>query len=67
MRASTEMAAITLPEISGKAWCEMNLTSTARGLTVGLATPEIAGARPWRSPTVGAPLSVEAMMIAPSR
>src|SRR5580698_5208689 len=45
----------------------MNLTSTARGLTAGLATPDSAGASPCSSPTVGAPLSVEEMMMAPSR
>ena len=45
----------------------MNLTSAARGLTVGLASPESAGASPCSSPTVGAPLSVEVVMIPLSR
>src|SRR3954454_2277350 len=45
----------------------MNLTSAARGLTAGSASPASAGRRPCSSPTVGAPLSVFAMMIALSR
>ena len=57
----------TLPAISGAAWWLMDLTSGARGLTAGLATPESAGESPWNSPTVGAPLSVELMMIELSR
>src|SRR6185312_7496305 len=67
VRAPIATAASTLPAISGKAWREMNLTSLVRGLTGGFASPAITGARPWRGPTVGSPLSVEVMMIALSR
>ena len=52
------IAASTLAAISGSEWWLRNLTSGARGLTAGLATPESAGARPCSRPTVGAPLSV---------
>src|ERR1039458_1114521 len=45
----------------------MNLTSAARGLTGGLASPDSAGARPCSRPTVGVPLSAELMMIPLSR
>ena len=67
MSATIAAAASTLPAIRAKAWWLMNLTSPARGLTAGLATPESAGASPCTRPTVGAPLSVVAMMIALSR
>src|ERR1035438_7188283 len=62
--APTAIAASVLPTISVNAWWLMNLTSEARGLTAGLATPESAGERPSTSPTVGAPLSVPLMMTA---
>ncbi len=42
----------------------MYLTSTARGLIAGLASPLSAGARPCNRPTVGAELSVEVTTIA---
>ena len=45
----------------------MYLTSAVRGLSVGLATPEMAGPSPCSGPTVGRPLSVEVMTIALSR
>ena len=61
------IAAITLPAIRSKEWLLMNFSSGARGLTAGFATPDSAGEMPWKRPTVGAPLSVEAMMTAPSR
>ena len=67
MRTRIAIAASTLPAISGKAWCEMYLTSAARGLTAGSETPASAGARPCSGPTVGSPLSVEVMMIELSR
>ena len=40
------IAASTLPAISAVAWWLMNLTSAARGLTVGLASPASAGDKP---------------------
>ena len=45
----------------------MNLTSDARGLTAGLASPASAGARPCSTPTEGAPLSVEVTITPLSR
>src|SRR5580700_10780584 len=42
----------------------MYLTSDARGLTAGLASPLSAGVRPCTRPTVGAELSVAVTMIA---
>src|SRR5262249_8472715 len=61
--AMIAIAASALPAIRAKAWWLMNLTSAERGLTEGLATPDRAGVSPCTTPTVGAELSVEAMMI----
>ncbi len=60
-------AAITLPAMNANAWWEMYLTSGARGLTVGSATPWTVGVSPCSGPTVGSPFSVEVMTIALSR
>src|SRR4029077_20535605 len=56
-----------LPAIRLKAWWLMYLTSAVRGLVVGSATPESAGCKPCNRPTVGAPLSVEVVMMPLSR
>src|SRR5262249_16196420 len=53
--ATIATAASRLPAISGKAWWLMNLTSEARGLTGGVASPPRAGARPPSTPPHGAP------------
>ena len=67
MRPAIAIPASTLPAISGSEWWLMNLTSAARGLTAGLATPESAGSIPCSRPTVGAPLSVSEIVIPLSR
>ena len=51
--APTAIAASTLPASSAKAWWPMNLTSAARGLTAGSASPRSAGARPCSRPDGG--------------
>src|SRR5271166_2433812 len=64
VRAAIASPASVLPAISAKAWWLKNLTSGVRGLTAGLASPRSAGVRACTTPTVGAPFSVEVMMIA---
>src|ERR1700729_441838 len=61
------IAAITLAMISEEAWWLRYLTSGVRGLTAGLAMPFSAGVSPWMTPTVGALLATELVMMPLSR
>ena len=56
-----------LPAIRPKAWWSMYLTSAARGLTAGLASPRSAGSSACTMPTVGSSFSVAFRMMPLSR